>query len=100
MFKDEPGEIVPAIFSDEPWDATNAQCAVEVKELDPQIAELEQQMYSRDEFQKQLDALHTAMRNMEQATATEAISKEFMAEFIDKIFVTPENDHTARLDKS
>ena len=85
-------------ISDEDFLAMNAQCAAEIKELDSQIAELEQQMYSREEFQKQLDALRTAMRNMEQAAATGAITKEFVAEFIDKILVTPENDHTMRLD--
>ena len=85
-------------ISDEDFLAMNAQCAAEIKELDSQIAELEQQMYSRDEFQKQLDALRSAMRNMEQAAATGAITKEFVDEFIDKIFVSPENDHTLRLD--
>ena len=85
-------------ISDEDFLAMNAQCAAEIKELDSQIAELEQQMYSREEFQKQLDALRSAMRNMEQAAATGAITKEFVAEFIDKILVTPENDNTMRLD--
>ena len=85
-------------ISDEDFLAMNAQCAAEIKELDSQIAELEQQMYSREEFQKQLDALRTAMHNMEQAAASGAITKEFVAEFIDKILVTPENDHTMRLD--
>ena len=42
--------------------------------------------------------MKATMRSMEQAAATGAITKEFVDEFIDKIFVTPENDHTLRLD--
>ena len=38
------------------------------------------------------------MRKMELTAATGAITKEFVDEFIDKILVTPENDHTLRLD--
>jgi hypothetical protein len=42
--------------------------------------------------------MKAVMRKMELAAATGAITKEFVDEFIDKIFVTPENDHTLRLD--
>ena len=35
---------------------------------------------------------------MELSAATGAITKEFVDEFIDKIYVTPENGHVMRLD--
>ena len=38
------------------------------------------------------------MRRMEQSAATGAVTKEFVDEFIDKIFVTPEKDGVMRLD--
>ena len=85
-------------ISDADFISMNRQCADEIADAEKQILELEQQLYSKEEFRKQIEAMKTVMRNMELAAATGAISKEFVDEFIDKIFVTPENDHTLRLD--
>jgi len=89
--------VVGAI-SDADFISMNKQCAEEIADAETQILELEQQLYSKEEFRKQIEAMKTVMRNMELAAATGAITKEFVDEFIDKIFVTPENDHTLRLD--
>ena len=76
----------------------NKQCVDEIADAEAQIQELEQQQYSREEFQNQIDAMKATMRSMEQAAATGAITKQFVDEFIDKILVTPDNDRTMRLD--
>ena len=89
---------VTGAISDEDFIAMNKQCAQEIAEADTAIKDLEQQMYSKEEFRKQIESMNATMRSMEQAAATGAITKEFVDEFIDKIFVTPENDHTLRLD--
>ena len=89
---------VTGAISDEDFIAMNKQCAQEIADADAAIKDLEQQMYSKEEFRKQIESMKATMRNMEQAAATGAITKEFVDEFIDKIFVTPENDHTLRLD--
>ena len=89
---------VTGAISDEDFIAMNKQCAQEIAEADTAIKDLEQQMYSKEEFRKQIESMKATMRSMEQAAATGAITKEFVDEFIDKIFVTPENDHTLRLD--
>ena len=89
---------VTGAISDEDFIAMNKQCAQEIADADAAIKDLEQQMYSKEEFRKQIESMKATMRSMEQAAATGAITKEFVDEFIDKIFVTPENDHTLRLD--
>ena len=89
---------VTGAISDEDFIAMNRQCAQEIADADAAIKDLEQQMYSKEEFRKQIESMKATMRSMEQAAATGAITKEFVDEFIDKILVTPENDHTLRLD--
>ena len=85
-------------ISDADFISMNKQCAGEIAEAEAQIAELEQQLCSREEFRKQIDTLKAAMRAMEQAAANGAITKEFVDEFIEKILVTPVDSNTMRLD--
>ena len=89
---------VTGAISDADFIAMNKQCAQEIADADAAIKDLEQQLYSKEEFRKQIEAMKAVMRNMEQAAATGAITKEFVDEFIDKIFVTPESDGVMRLD--
>lgn len=89
---------VMGAISDTDFISMNKQCAEELADADSQIKELEQQLYSGEEFRRQIEAMKTVMHNMELAAATGAITKEFVDKFIDRIFVTPENDRTMRLD--
>lgn len=89
---------VTGAISDADFITMNKQCAQEIADADAAIKDLEQQLYSKEEFRKQIEIMKTVMRNMEQATATGAITKEFVDEFIDKIFVTPEKNGVMRLD--
>ncbi|MBR2423464.1 MAG: recombinase family protein [Oscillospiraceae bacterium] len=92
------GFSVTGAISDEDFLTMNKQCADEIADAEEEIAELEQQLYSKEEFRKQIETMKTVMRSMEQAAASGAITKEFVDEFIDKILVTPENDGVMRLD--
>ena len=89
---------VTGALSDEEFLSMNKQCAAEIADADAQILELEQQLYSSEEFRQKIEAMKATMRAMEQSAATGAITKEFVDEYIDKIFVTPENENTLRLD--
>ena len=89
---------VTGAISDKEFLAMNKQCADEIADAEAAIKELEQQLFSKEEFRKQIEAIKATMQSMEQAAATGAITKEFVEEYIDRILVTPENDHTARLD--
>ena len=89
---------VTGAISDADFITMNKQCAAEIADAEAQIIELEQQLYSKEEFRKQIDALKSTMRALEQAAATGAITPEFINEYIDKIFVTPESESCLRLD--
>ena len=45
-----------------------------------------------------MERIRKVLRDAERDCANGEITKEFVDEFIDKILVTPENDHTLRLD--
>ena len=92
------GFSVTGAISDADFITMNKQCADEIAAAEAEIAELEQQLYSKEEFRKQIETMKAVMRSMEQAAASGAITKEFVDEFIDKIFVTPEKDGVMRLD--
>jgi len=76
----------------------NRQCADEITQVDAQLQELKQQETSRNEFHKQIEAIKAAMRSVEQAAATGAITKDFIDDYIDKIYISPENNNTMRLE--
>jgi DNA invertase Pin-like site-specific DNA recombinase len=76
----------------------NQQCADEIVQIDAQLQEMEQQEESRNEFRKQIEAIKAAMCAVERAAATGAITKDFIDEYIDKIYISPENDNTMRLE--
>ena len=89
---------VTGAISDEDFIHMNKQCADEIKDAEQQIKELEQQLYSKEEFRKQIETLKSAMRALEQAAAAGAVTPEFVNEYIDKIYVTPEKEGVMRLD--
>jgi DNA invertase Pin-like site-specific DNA recombinase len=76
----------------------NKACADEIAEVEAQIEEMEMQEAHKDEFRKQIAALKSAMRAIEAAVSTGAITKDFVDDYIDKIFITPENGHTMQLE--
>ncbi len=85
-------------ISDTDFIHMNKACADEIAEIDIQIEEMEQQEAHKDEFRKQIAALKAAMRAIEDAVSTGAITKDFVDDYIDKIFITPENGHTMQLE--
>lgn len=89
---------VSGAISDEDFLSMNQQCAEEIARAEAEIRELEGQLYSKEEFRKQIESLKSTMQAMERSAAAGAITKEFVSEFIDKIYVTPESDGILRLD--
>ena len=89
---------VTGAISDADFLSMNRGCAAEIADAESKIKELEMQLYSKEEFRQKIEAMKATMHKMELAASTGAITKEFVDEFISKIFVTPENDHTMRLD--
>ena len=78
--------------------AMNKQCSAEAKALQAQLGELTAQQESAGNMKQQLDTIRTVLRNAQKDAAKGVITKEFVARYIDKIFVTPEEDGSLRLD--
>ena len=78
--------------------AMNKQCSAEAKTLQAQLDELTAQQESAGNMKQQLDTIRTVLRNAQKDAAKGVITKEFVARYIDKIFATPEEDGSLRLD--
>ena len=76
----------------------NKQCSTEEKALEAQLADLTAQQESTGNMKQQLDTIRTVLRNAQKDAAKGVITKEFVTRYIDKIFATPEEDGSLRLD--
>ena len=73
-------------------------CDKEAEELEKELAELKDQHASNEEFRKQMEKIRSVLRQAEQRAGSGAITKDFIDTFIDKIYVTPQEDGSMRLD--
>ena len=85
--------ITPADFK-----AMTTQCNQEIKSGEQVLLELKDQQESSEEFRANMEHLRKVLRDAEKQCQTEAITKDFIDTFIDRIYVTPEDDNTLRLD--
>ena len=85
--------ITPADFK-----AMTTQCNQEIKSGEQTLLELKDQQESSEEFRANMEHLRKVLRDAEKQCQTEAITKDFIDTFIDRIYVTPEDDNTLRLD--
>ena len=76
----------------------NKQCSAEEKALEAQLADLTAQQESTGNMKQQLETIRTVLRNAQKDAANGVISKEFVTRYIDKIFATPQDDGSLRLD--
>ena len=85
-------------LSDADFLAMNKACTEEIKDAEAQILELEQQLFSREEFRKHMDTVRAALEAARRDAAQGMITSDFVSKYIDKILVTPEDDGSMRLD--
>lgn len=85
-------------LSDADFLAMNKQCTKEIEDAEEQIHELEQQLFSREEFRKHMDTIKATLEAAQRDASSGLITSEFVSKYIDKIFVTPEEDGSLRLD--
>ena len=85
-------------LSDSDFLAMNNACTDEIQDAEAQIQDLEQQMFSREEFRKHMDAIRSTLEAARRDAAQGMITSEFVSKYIDKILVTPEEDGSLRLD--
>ena len=85
-------------LSDSEFLNMNKSFAEELKEAEAKILELEQQMFSQEEFRKHMDVIRSTMEAARREVEQGMVSTQWISKYIDKIFVTPESDGSMRLD--
>ena len=87
------GNITGADFKE----MSNA-CNTEIDNAEQEIRELEQSLTSAEEFKHNIDHIRTVLAAAQKDVTKGTVSKEFISTYIDRIFVTPVDENTARLD--
>jgi len=73
-------------------------CDREVAEAQKIIAELEEELFTQEEYRKHIAEVKTRIDAAIRDASTGMITTEFVAQYIDKIFVTIQDTDTAKLD--
>ncbi|MBQ8355689.1 MAG: recombinase family protein [Oscillospiraceae bacterium] len=84
-------------LSDADFLAMNKECTRELEAAQQELQELTAQRDSAADFKKQIDTVRRCLRQAQADAETGVINKEFVDRYIDKIFATPEDSSTLRL---
>ena len=84
-------------LSDQDFLAMNKECTRELESAQKELEELTAQRDSAAGFKKQIDTVRKCLREAQRDAETGVINKEFVDRYIDKIFATPEDSGTLRL---
>ena len=87
------GAITTANFK-----SMTATCDREADEAQKIISELEENMFTKEEYRKHIGEVRARLDAAVRDASTGMITSEFVAQYIDKIFVTLTDDDTAKLD--
>ena len=85
-------------LSDADFINMNNNCAQEIKEIESRLSELEQQMFSKEELRKHIDSVRTILETARRDVTKGMVTSAWVSKYIDKIYVTPEDDGSLRLD--
>ena len=73
-------------------------CDREIDEARKALAELEEQLFTQEEYQRHMSEVKARLEAAIKDASTGMITNEFVAQYIDKIFITMEEDNLARLE--
>ena len=85
--------ITPANFK-----SMTANCDREIEEAQRTLAELEEQIFTKEEYRKHIGEVGSRLEAAVRDAKDGMITNEFVAEYIDKIFVTIEDNDAAKLE--
>jgi len=85
-------------ITDDEYLSQAKQCRKEIADAEAEIAELDSLAESTDEFKKHIESIRTTLRQAQADAARGLITKQFVDTYIDKIFVTPVDEETMKLD--
>ena len=87
------GAITTANFK-----SMTANCDREVEEAKKALSELEEQLFTKEEYRKHIEDVRSRLDAAVKDASTGMITNEFVAQYIDKIFVTLTDNDTANLE--
>ena len=73
-------------------------CEQEIERLQIQLLELQQELESKEDFRKHMESIRAVMRDAQRDANQQIVSKEFIDKYIDRIFATPQEDGSLRLE--
>ena len=73
-------------------------CDQEIDRLQKQLAELQQEQESKEDFRKHMESIRAVMRSAQQDANQQIVNKEFIDKYIDRIYATPQEDGSLRLE--
>jgi hypothetical protein len=73
-------------------------CDQEIAEAQKAIEELEEQLFSQEEYRKHMAEIKMRLEAAVRDASTGMITNEFVTQYIDKIFVTVEESNSAKLE--
>ena len=73
-------------------------CDSEIDEAKKALAELEEQLFTLEEYQRHMSEVKSRLEAAVKDASTGMITNEFVSQYIDKIFVTMEEDNVAKLE--
>lgn len=85
-------------LSDRDFLTMNRQCAAEIEAAQAELKELEEQQMSKGEFRKHMEHIRAVLEKAREDASTGIVTREFVNQYIDKIYVTPEGVGVAKLD--
>lgn len=74
------------------------KCDREIEEAQKVLLELEEEMFTKEEYHKHMSEVKTRLEAAVRDASSGVITNEFVAQYIDKIFVTLTGDDTAKLE--
>ena len=87
------GAITTANFK-----SMTASCDREAEEAQKTLTELEEQLFTKDEYRKHIGEVKARLDAAVRDASTGMITNEFVAQYIDKIIVTSDGNDTAKLE--
>ena len=85
-------------ITDANFESMTGTCDREIDEARSIIRELEEELFSKEEFQKHIAEIRTRLDAAVKEAASGIIGNEFVSQYIDKIIVSIEGTDTARLE--
>ena len=85
-------------ITDQEYLQRSRDCEQEIERLQKLLLELQQELESKEDFRKHMESIRSVMREAQRDAREQIVSKEFIDKYIDRIYATPQEDGSLRLE--